>query len=90
MQLAKGSEVLPSHFWKLSVLIFWENVVIVDLWVIFLIFKSCLKSIYLKGINFRGYLISRLEKKYILRVFNFAISVKIRNESLTEYQFFYL
>ena len=28
---------------------------------------------HLKGIKFRGYLISRLEKNYILRVFNFAI-----------------
>ena len=28
---------------------------------------------YLKGIKFRGYLISRLEKNYILRVFNFVI-----------------
>ena len=44
---------------------------------------------YLKGIKFRGYLISRLEKNYILRVFNFAISVKIRNKSFIEYQFFY-
>ena len=48
------------------------------------------------GIKFHGYLISRLEKNYISRVFNFAIwwlqkisqvfnfaiSVKIRNESL--------
>ena len=57
---------------------------------------------YLEGIKFRGYLISRLENNYILRVFdfvissaqdilrvfNFAILVKIRNESLIEYQFF--
>ena len=57
---------------------------------------------YLEGIKFRGYLISRLENNYILRVFdfvissaqnilrvfNFAIFVKIRNESLIEYQFF--
>ena len=55
---------------------------------------------YLKGIKFCGYLISRLEKKNILQVFNFAIwwlpniswvfnftiLVKIRNESLIEYQ----
>ena len=27
---------------------------------------------YCKGIKFRGYLISRLEKNYILWVFNFA------------------
>ena len=44
---------------------------------------------YLKGIKFCGYSISRLEKNYILRVFNFAILVKIRNESLIEYQFFH-
>ena len=57
---------------------------------------------YLEGIKFRGYLISRLENNYILRVFDFVISsaqnilrvfnfsilVKIRNESLIEYQFF--
>ena len=57
---------------------------------------------YLEGIKFRGYLISRLENncilrvfdfvissaQNILRVFNFAILVKIRNESLIEYQFF--
>ena len=56
----------------------------------------------LKGIKFCGYLISRLEKRLhfegvlyfviwwlqnISRVFNFVISVKIRNESLIEYQF---
>ena len=60
-------------------------------------------SFYLKGIKFCGYLISRLEKNYNLRVFKFAIRwlqsisrvfnsaflVKIRNESLIEYQFFY-
>ena len=28
---------------------------------------------YLKGIEFRGYLISRLEKDYILQLFNFGI-----------------
>ena len=28
---------------------------------------------YLQGIKFRGYLISRLENNYILRIFNFAI-----------------
>ena len=53
-------------------------------------------NVYFKGIKFRGYLISQLEKTYILRVlnfaiwwfqnisraFNFAMSVKIRNESL--------
>ena len=44
---------------------------------------------YLKVIKFRGYLISRFEKNYIFRVFNFEISAKIRNESLIEYQFFY-
>ena len=58
---------------------------------------------YLKGIEFRGYLISRLEKDYILQlfnfgiwwlqnisqVFNFAISVILRNEIFIEYQFFY-
>ena len=57
-------------------------------------------NVYFKGIKFRGYLISQLEKTYILRVlnfaiwwfqnisraFNFAMSVKIRNESLIEYQ----
>ena len=57
---------------------------------------------YFKGINLRGYLISRLKNSYIWRVFNFAISslqnilrvfnfailVNIRNESLIEYQFF--
>ena len=43
---------------------------------------------YLEGIKFRGYLISRLENNCILRVFNFAILVKIRNESLIEDQFF--
>ena len=31
------------------------------------------QTIYLKGIKFRGYLISRLEKNYILQVFNFRI-----------------
>ena len=59
--------------------------------------------IYLKVVKFCGYLISTLEKKYILREFNFAIwwlqkffrvlsfaiSVKIKNERLIEYQFFY-
>ena len=62
----------------------------------------CIKSPS-EGIKFRGYLISQLEKNYVLRVFNFAIwrllnisqvfnfaiSVKIRNESFIEYQFFY-
>ena len=42
---------------------------------------------YFKGIKFRRYLILRLEKNYILQVFNFVISVKIRNESLIEQQF---
>ena len=42
----------------------------------------------LNYIKFRGYLILQLEKKYILQVFNFAIAVKIRTESVTEYQFF--
>ena len=45
---------------------------------------------YLEGIKFREYLISRLENNYILRVFNFAILVKIRNESLIEDQFFFI
>ena len=36
-------------------------------------FRSRQFSMYLKGITFRGYLISRLEKNYILWVFNFAI-----------------
>ena len=62
------------------------------------VFSDILK---LQGIEFCRYLISRLEKYYILRVFtfpiwwlqnisrvfNFAVSVKIRNESLIEYQF---
>ena len=56
----------------------------------------------LKVLNFCGYLISQLEKKNILRVFNFAIwwlqnisqvfnfafLLKIRKDSLIEYQFF--
>ena len=32
-----------------------------------------IREVYLRGIKFRGYLISRLEKKCILRVFNIAI-----------------
>ena len=67
------------------------------------IFTFCFRfEKYLKVIKFPGYLISRLEKNYIFRVFNFAIcwlrnisrvlnfaiSVIIRNKSLIEYQFF--
>ena len=67
----------------------------------FLVKVQC--KVYLKGINFCRYLISQLEKNYILwvfnfmiwqlqnisRVFSFVISVKIKNKSLIEFQIFY-